>query len=513
MSLLEFVPEQLLGHIPLVALALVSLFVVFCLIPYFLSPLRRYPGPFLARWTNLWRLYLVWTQEYQWTIKKLHEKHGPIVRIGPNLLDLDYPELIKTLYGTDGKWRKVVIDSSILDGKVTYHLFSTTDQAVHARMKRPIVKYYSMSSVSALEPQMNPVISDFCGHLENRFMNGQNRDKQCDLGQWIAFYTWDLISSATFSERFGYMEKAHDFDGTIHIADQVTDYFAMVGQMPFLDYLLDKNPIKRLGPPNLGNVTRISVNNLKARLQDSDEKHAGKVDFLAHFIAAMKKSPDVDEKIVTGYLQVNMLAGADTTAITLRAIFNFLLQNPRAFKKLEKDVVAADFDKSEIVSYNAARSLPYLDAVVRESMRMHPGVGMLLERYVPESGLSLPDGSFVPAGAAVGINPYVVGRNKGAWGEDADEFRPERWLQGEDEDEESYAVRLRRMNAADLTFGGGSRICIGRNIALLEVYKVVATLVSRYEITTAGPDRFAIISTWFPRQSGLICRLRKRTEA
>jgi hypothetical protein len=41
------------------------------------------------------------------TIKKLHEKYGPVVRIGPNLLDLDYPELIKILYGTDCKWRKV----------------------------------------------------------------------------------------------------------------------------------------------------------------------------------------------------------------------------------------------------------------------------------------------------------------------------------------------------------------------------------------------------------------------
>ena len=61
----------------------------------------------LAEYTDLWRLYQVWTQKYQWNIKKLHEQYGPVVQIGPNLLDLDYPELIKTLYGTDGKWRKV----------------------------------------------------------------------------------------------------------------------------------------------------------------------------------------------------------------------------------------------------------------------------------------------------------------------------------------------------------------------------------------------------------------------
>ena len=58
-------------------------------------------------YTNLWRLALVQSGSYHLKIKKLHEKYGPIVRIGPNLLDLDYPELIKTIYSTDGKWRKV----------------------------------------------------------------------------------------------------------------------------------------------------------------------------------------------------------------------------------------------------------------------------------------------------------------------------------------------------------------------------------------------------------------------
>ncbi|KAF5001839.1 hypothetical protein FDECE_10828 [Fusarium decemcellulare] len=498
------------------AIAIATCLVLWSLISELTSPLKQYPGPFLARWTNAWRLYQVWTQKYQWTIKSLHEKYGPVVRIGPNLLDLDYPELIKTIYSTDGKWRKTEFyhnSSTYIDGKLTYHLFSTTDQVEHARMKRPIVKYYSMSSVLAMEGEVNPVISDFCDHLERRFMEKENKDKRFDFGQWIAFYTWDLISNATFSQRFGYMDKAYDFDGTIHIADQVTDYFAMVGQMPFLDFLLDKNPIKRIGPPNLGNVTRISVENLISRLNNPGEpKPTENLDFLDHFIDAMKKSPDVvDTKIVTGYLQVNMLAGADTTAITLRAIFDFLLQNPRTLKKLEQEILAADFDKTEIVAYNSARAQPYLDAVIRESMRMHPGVGMLLERYVPDSGLTLPDGSFVPPGTGVGLSPYIIGRNKGVWGQDADEFRPERWLQRDDEDSEAYQQRLRRMNAADLTFGGGSRICIGRNLALLEVYKVVATLVSRYEISLADPNsKMQIISTWFPRQSGLECKIKKR---
>lgn len=136
---------------------------------------------------------------------------------------------------------------------------------------------------------------------------------------------------------------------------------------------------------------------------------------------------------------------------------------------------------------------------------------MLLERYVPASGLPLPDGSIVPPGTTVGINPYVVGRNKSIWGSDADSFRPERWLCGDGESEDEYRGRLRIFNASDLAFGGGSRVCIGRNLANMEVYKIVATLVGRFEISLVDPEReWVVTGSWFPRQKGLICKLKKR---
>jgi len=78
-------------------------------------------------------------------------------------------------------------NSSLIDGKIVYHMFSTTDQLEHARMKRPIVKYYSIGSVLAIEPTMDGVISDFCKELEQRFMRGPSGPKECDLGEWIAF--------------------------------------------------------------------------------------------------------------------------------------------------------------------------------------------------------------------------------------------------------------------------------------------------------------------------------------
>lgn len=145
-------------------------------------------------------------------------------------------------------------------------------------------------------------------------------------------------------------------------------------------------------------------------------------------------------------------------------------------------------------------------------MRLHPGVTMVLERYVPEGGFTLPNGTFVPAGTRAGLNPYIVNRNKGVWGEDADSFRPERWLQAEGESKDDFQKRLTLYNKTDLAFGAGSRICTGRHLALLQVHKLVATMVARYEIELTHPEReWEVTCSWFTRQKGLICNMKERS--
>jgi cytochrome P450 len=311
------------------------------------------------------------------------------------------------------------------------------------------------------------------------------------------------------------MEAGKDFDHTLALADKALDYFQAVGQMPWLDFVLDKNPIMRIGPPNLVNVTRIAVEAFGARLQGKDPHFNPAVpDYLQHFIESKSLHPDlVDDGAIVGYLLVNLLAGADTTAVTIRSVFYYCLKNPSTYARLVAEVRAAGFDRNRPVAAAAANKLPYVEAVVREAMRFHPAVAMLLERYVPEGGLKLPDGSYVPAGAAVGLNAYVVGRNKDVYGQDADEFRPERWLQAKGETEAAYKARLQRMQASDLSFGAGSRICLGRHLALMEVYKIVATLVNRYEIELEDPDReWKVMGSWFTRQEGLITKISPRKD-
>lgn len=212
-----------------------------------------------------------------------------------------------------------------------------------------------------------------------------------------------------------------------------------------------------------------------------------KKDFITSFLQAKQLHPDVvtDNNIVM-YILTNISAGADPTATVQEAIIYHLLRNPAALDRLRAELDAADLAfPPSYKSVNDIARLPYLGAVIKEGLRMHPTVGLCLERVVPGPGLTLPDGRFIPAGTTVGLNPSVVTRDRNVYGPDAEVFRPGRWLPRAlaAEDPGVYRERVRRMDELNsFVWGGGNRTCLGRNLATTSLYKVTAMLFVRYDV-------------------------------
>lgn len=253
--------------------------------------------------------------------------------------------------------------------------------------------------------------------------------------------------------------------------------------MPDLDLLMDKNPIKRFGPPTFAWAGQFSAEALMKRHQDlKDGAPKEYDDFLDKFLQAKEKHPEqVDDNMVINYLLVNVIAGSDTTGATLCAAVYYVLKNPEAQRKLEKELDDANLQFA--VSWKATQSLPYLDAVMQETMRVHTGVGLMLERIVPKEGFTLPDGRYIPGGTLVGMNPWVIHRNEDVFGPDVESFRPERWLQLDDETEEAYEARIKKMKGSNLVFGAGPRTCIGKFLSLMESYKLISTLFGTFDVS------------------------------
>ena len=260
--------------------------------------------------------------------------------------------------------------------------------------------------------------------------------------------------------------------------------------MPWLDYVFVKNPMRaKLFGAQTGPVARFARDRLNERLTQNEKTSTFSKqpkDFLTRFLEAKVTHPDiVDDKQVFSYTVTNMFAGSDTTAISLRAVLYYTLKNPPVLSRLNEELSVA-FEAGNLsfpVTWKQSQSLPYLDAVIKEALRLHPAVGLPLERLAPSSGLQLPNGPFLPAGTIVGASPWIIHRDKNTFGSDANEFNPDRWLKKKGETEAEFKNRERAMVRATFTFGAGSRTWIGRNVSLLEIYKVIPSLFWRYEVS------------------------------
>jgi cytochrome P450 len=255
--------------------------------------------------------------------------------------------------------------------------------------------------------------------------------------------------------------------------------------MPWID-LLWKNPIVIwLGDRGLISNTASPVALFASkRMTERNESEKREVfndpnkplDFLARFMQEADKDPEfMNDRQILALTISSVFAGSDSTAIILRAIFYYLLKNPHTMEKLMIELDTLPPQPNCVVGWSTARNLPYFAAVIQESLRLFPAVGIHLERIVPSSGLQVSN-YFIPGGTIVGASAWALHAKEEIFGERTEDFRPERWIEvGEEE--------RARMGNAVFTFGMGSRTCIGKNISLLEIYKVVPTILLRFEVS------------------------------
>jgi cytochrome P450 len=228
---------------------------------------------------------------------------------------------------------------------------------------------------------------------------------------------------------------------------------------------------------------------LKARgvegLRDVEAQPNRGIDLLSKFTQAQHEHPETmtDDLVLTTCLSM-VLAGSETTAISLSSVFYYLLKNPSTYAKLMAEIDEAvqsgtvDNNEHGLVSWASSQKLPYLDAVIQEAFRLHPAAGLILERVVPAQGAVIL-GEHIPAGTIVGCNAWVLHRRPEIFGEDVNYFRPERWLEASPE-------KLKDMKATMFQFGAGARTCIGKNISLLEIYKLVPSFLRRFEVCSCS---------------------------
>ncbi|KAI8615372.1 cytochrome P450 [Chytriomyces sp. MP71] len=194
-----------------------------------------------------------------------------------------------------------------------------------------------------------------------------------------------------------------------------------------------------------------------------------------------------------------LLAGRDTTAVSLSWTFYMLHKHPVVLASLRKEISAV-LNNATPTYDQIKNSLPYAIAIVRETLRLYPAVPGNMKQAITDA--TLPDGTFIPKGSFVNWNPYAMGRTEAIWGFDAKQFRPERWLEMEKQPSPfDYPV-----------FHAGPRVCLGKQMAELEIVYVMVELVRKFDFTLVNEDsvKFAYSLT-LPMKAGLhvLCERRQ----
>lgn len=381
------------------------------------------------------------------------------------------------------------------------NLFSHIDPAVHRSKKRLFGNAYSLSSILEAEPGLISVTTLFMKSLRER------SSKPIDLGEWLEYYTYDSIGEIALARRLGFLRNGGDIDGMIPLGAILSNYASVVSQKPILDWFGLANPLFPYLLPSI--ETKNGVLNLTIKTMEElgfsgppeNLKSCTGGDFLSHMARARAADPErysSDDILIQ--TSATVFAATDTTAITLRAIIYYLLRNPLVLSRFTAELDAAEPLLSPVITYRESiDTLPYLQAVVKEAMRLHPAIGLPLERYVPAGGATIA-GKFLPAGTTVGMSAWVVHRNPDIFTE-PDAFVPERWIG-------SPPDQLKRMEKSMFQFGAGARSCVGKYVAQIQTSTLIPQLFREFDVQLEDKDKeWEVTARWFVQQVGLVVNL------
>ncbi|KHN94880.1 Cytochrome P450 [Metarhizium album ARSEF 1941] len=470
----------------------------------YFHPLSKHPGPKLWAATRLPWCWNQYRGDLNRRLDQIHKQYGPVARVAPDEISYISATAWKTIYGQRSVEMSKDANFSLLTPSGVQNIL-TADRKTHTRQRRLLSHAFSDKALREQEPILQTYCTKLCAELEERCRSGP-----VDLLDWYTFATFDLVGDLAFGQSFGCLEAgaASPFVESIKTGSQELT----VNQMLRYYRIMFLRPLSALlGPSSTGGSRaanmRRAAETVRARLARGPT--ADRKDIWHHVLSHIAehesgvhdaKSTMSDAEMYANAFSIS-IAGSEGTATALSGTTFLLLRHPDAHQRLVREIRGTFAAESDIKLSSMAGKLPFLDAVLNESMRLYPPVAITLPRRVPAHG-EIIDGRFVPAGYTVGVNHLACYRSDSNF-EDAGAFRPERWLDGGGGSDATESFK---------PFSHGPRACLGRNLAWAELRLILGRMLWRFDIelveTSASVGWLNGQKIWgFWAKPPLLCRL------
>ncbi|KAI4151306.1 MAG: hypothetical protein L6R39_002062 [Caloplaca ligustica] len=454
-------------------------FVIQTLTGYF--KLQAFKGPWLASFSKLWMMKHVYDGDMHVAVAGACEKYGPLARIGLNDLVTNDADLLRRMSAVKSPYTKSEWYSGTQFDRSMNHVFSERDEARHRDRRNRMAPGYSGAENPYLEGSVDDQLQGFTNLIRAKYTSTEMTVKRVDFARLSQYLALDIITDMAFGEPAGFLSEDGDLFRYLETMSEALPRFEWVSCLTWLNRLLQNPIVSYMVMPTAQDKTGVGhlmgiAKQVVARRSGSGRKP--KQDMLGSYINHGLSEREAETEAV-----LNIMAGSDTTVTALRSIVLFIIGNPTVYRKLQHELDTAADNRlftGHFVRDSEARDLPYLQACIKEGLRVFPPTVGLMQKTVPEEGDTY-KGVRIPGGTKIGYCAWGLHRSKAVFGEDADVFRPERWLHVPDD-------RLLEMNrVVDLIFGSGKYMCLGKQIVFLELMKIVATLFRQYDISLLDP--------------------------
>ncbi|CAE6439340.1 unnamed protein product [Rhizoctonia solani] len=504
--------------------AIGTMTLAYYLVPYFLDPYNyrhRFSGPWLAGFSGWWMSYTALGGDHSEVVRKQHEKYGTFVRLGPNHISISDPNALEAVYAHGSGVLKSDFYKLGVGARVP-NVFSAMDKADHQMRRKRIASIFSQQNVLAFEPRVREHIIQLCAQWDLRCreaargVSGVNWVAQdgysvMDCCPQFAYLAFDIIGDLALGAPFGLIQTQKDSSPIIESVDKsgrpekaavqtsvVASLAALnrnllsIGQFPaWTRGLMSLLPWNLSGIRDQIRFFALAAAALDARLkrgsrETSDEKQGA--DFIDKLLQVRNEDGSgMSIEELNSEVIVFLIAGSDTSSNTLSSLCYHLAIHPEMQQALQSELDQhmpftskdEDYEQSGLVApsndivpeYEKIKNLPYLNACIKEALRIHSTIGTGLPRVIPPGRTLTVAGQTFKAGSVISVPSYTTNRSS-VWGPDASEFRPERWL------DENAGL----LNKYFVPFSLGPRSCIGRNLAYMNLLLIAATIFRRYSV-------------------------------
>ena len=309
----------------------------------------------------------------------------------------------------------------------------------------------------------------------------QSPDNEVEVAEWGSRATLDIIGVAGMGQDFNALaDPDTELNKVYRHIFQPSQSARILSVLQFFIPLavLQRLPLKRnddvFAASQLARETsRQLIRKKKERLE---KKEAMDPDIIS---VALESGAFTDEKLVDNMMPF-LAAGHETTASAFTWAVYLMCQKLEVQKRLREVIHSKISSLSDSMDHTKLDSIEYLHAVCEEVLRLYAPVPITLRDTARDTTII---GQFVPKGTKVIMSPWAINHNKQLWGDDAEDFNPDRWM-APGQANSGGAVS----NYANLTFLHGPRSCIGQRFAVAELACLIAAFVGKFEFEMVDPD-------------------------